>query len=101
MIGLLKIGRKNLFLYDTQMKAYDGEFVAVLDFYVHTSCQRQGHGRKLFDYMLNYEKVAPHEVALDNPTGIYLHIMRLHCILFTPTGQMKLKIMDAKFEHET
>ncbi|VDK57606.1 unnamed protein product [Gongylonema pulchrum] len=53
------------------MKAYDGEFVAVLDFYVHPSCQRQGHGQKIFDYMLNCEKVAPHEVALDNPTDLH------------------------------
>ncbi|VDN02862.1 unnamed protein product [Thelazia callipaeda] len=78
LIGLLKIGCKKLFLYDNQMKAYYGEFVSVLDFYVHQSRQKQGHGHKIFDYMLNYEKVMPYEVALDNPTVTLLSFMAKH-----------------------
>lgn len=69
LLGMLKVGRKQLFLYDRQMKTYEGELMALLDFYVHFSLQRQGYGKKLFDFMLQCERVSAHEVALDNPTG--------------------------------
>lgn len=66
---MLKIGRKHLFLYDKELKTYEGELTALLDFYVHISCQRQGCGKKLFDYMLHSENVQPYEIAFDSPTG--------------------------------
>uniref|UniRef100_A0A183UQV9 N-acetyltransferase domain-containing protein n=1 Tax=Toxocara canis TaxID=6265 RepID=A0A183UQV9_TOXCA len=43
LIGMLKVGRKQLFLYDREMKTYEGELLALLDFYVHFSYQRQGY----------------------------------------------------------
>lgn len=69
LIGMLKVGRKQLFLYDREMKTYEGELLALLDFYVHFSYQRQGYGKKLFEFMLHYERIAAHDVAFDNPTG--------------------------------
>uniref|UniRef100_A0A914ZUR8 N-acetyltransferase domain-containing protein n=1 Tax=Parascaris univalens TaxID=6257 RepID=A0A914ZUR8_PARUN len=78
LLGMLKVGRKHLFLYDRQMKTYEGELMALLDFYVHFSLQRQGYGKKLFDFMLQCEQVSANEVALDNPTVTLLAFMTKH-----------------------
>uniref|UniRef100_A0AC35U958 Alpha-tubulin N-acetyltransferase n=1 Tax=Rhabditophanes sp. KR3021 TaxID=114890 RepID=A0AC35U958_9BILA len=68
LIGYLKVGRKRLFIYDRDQVTYEGEFLCILDFYVHWKYQRQGNGRKLFDSMLRHERIQAHKVALDNPT---------------------------------
>ena len=52
LLGLLKVGRKQLFFYDQNMETYHGKVLCVLDFYVHFSRQRQGIGKHLFDEML-------------------------------------------------
>lgn len=70
MLGMLKVGRKQLFFYDKNMQVsvllcmsidakcrlhmqtYHGKCLCVLDFYVHFSRQRQGIGKHLFDFML-------------------------------------------------
>jgi Touch receptor neuron protein Mec-17. len=43
--GLLKVGKKNLFYYDTSGKPKELRPLCVLDFYVHESVQRMGIGR--------------------------------------------------------
>uniref|UniRef100_A0A7E4VMF2 Alpha-tubulin N-acetyltransferase n=1 Tax=Panagrellus redivivus TaxID=6233 RepID=A0A7E4VMF2_PANRE len=75
LLGYLKVGRKKLFLYDRQMVTYEGEFLSLLDFYVHFHYQRKGIGRALFDMMLKNERVLPYQVALDNPTVTLLAFM--------------------------
>ena len=52
MVGILKVGRKRLFVYDTHGNQHEIEPLCVLDFYVHESRQRRGYGRQLFDFML-------------------------------------------------
>lgn len=52
VIGILKVGTKNLFIYDMHGVQHEMAPLCVLDFYVHESRQRQGCGRKLFDFML-------------------------------------------------
>jgi alpha-tubulin N-acetyltransferase 1 len=52
-IGLIKIGRRRLFVRDEVGSVKEIEPVCVLDFYVHESCQRSGFGRQLFEYMLD------------------------------------------------
>ena len=44
------------------------EPLCVLDFYIHESCQRQGIGKLLFEYMLQCEKIQPCELAYDAPS---------------------------------
>ena len=51
-VGILKMGRKKLFVYDNHGKQHEMEPMCVLDFYVHESKQRMGCGKKLFEYML-------------------------------------------------
>lgn len=53
VIGILKVGPKHLYIYDTNGEVYERTPLCVLDFYVHESRQRLGYGRKLFDTMLN------------------------------------------------
>ncbi|KOB66584.1 Alpha-tubulin N-acetyltransferase, partial [Operophtera brumata] len=52
VLGMLKVGRKHLFLFDEQQSVREVEPLCVLDFFVLRSCQRHGLGRALFDHML-------------------------------------------------
>ena len=51
-VGMIKVGRKTLFLLD--MHGVQNEMVplCVMDFYVHNTKQRNGCGKKLFEHML-------------------------------------------------
>ena len=40
----------------------------VLDFYVHESLQRQGVGQTIFEFMLEFERMAPEQFAYDRPS---------------------------------
>ena len=42
--------------------------LCVLDFYVNEQVQRGGHGRHLFETMLEDESVKPHKLAYDRPS---------------------------------
>jgi len=69
LLGFLKVGRKQLFLFDKNLQPYEGSFVCLLDFYVHYSHQRKGIGSRLFQFMMDSERVQEaYQIALDNPT---------------------------------
>jgi len=79
VIGLLKVGKKNLFLLDgggAQKQVYP---MCILDFYVHESRQRLGCGRVLFEAMLADQKVVhPRFLAIDRPSPKLLGFFRKH-----------------------
>jgi GNAT superfamily N-acetyltransferase len=52
VVGLLKVGRKKLFVFDAAGAYHEMEVLCVLDFYVHESKQRMGCGKALYEYML-------------------------------------------------
>ena len=52
VIGIIKVGSKKLFVYDRDGEQHEMQPLCVLDFYVHESRQRNGCGKKLFQYML-------------------------------------------------
>lgn len=52
VIGILKVGEKHLYIYDTNGRVHERTPLCVLDFYVHESKQRLGYGKRLFDAML-------------------------------------------------
>ena len=52
VVGLLKVGRKNLFLLDRNGDQNEVCPTCILDFYVHESRQRSGCGKLLFQHML-------------------------------------------------
>jgi len=52
VIGILKVGSKHLYVYDTNGQVHERTPLCLLDFYVHESKQRLGYGKRLFDTML-------------------------------------------------
>ena len=70
VLGLLKVGRKKLFLLDEAGEQHEECPMCVLDFYVHESRQRSGCGRRLFEAMLadQGEGLHPANMAVDRPS---------------------------------
>ncbi len=52
--------------------------MCVLDFYVHESVQREGHGKQLFDLMLETENVSPAKLGYDRPSSKLLAFCAKH-----------------------
>jgi alpha-tubulin N-acetyltransferase 1 len=51
-IGFIKVGVKKLFIRNHAGQIIEMSPLCVLDFYVHESVQRGGHGKDLFEKML-------------------------------------------------
>ena len=68
VLGFIKVGNKKLFLRDRNYNYHEVNTLCVLDFYVHESIQRKGLGKQLFDFMLDFEKKTPEELAYDRPS---------------------------------
>lgn len=50
--GMLKVGKKGLYVFDRDGQHYQVTPPCILDFYVHESRQRTGLGKQLFEHML-------------------------------------------------
>lgn len=75
LIGILKIGAKNLYLYDKDVMHYLN-CLCVLDFYISRTFQRKGLGIKLFNYMLKDNDICPNELCYDNPSTKLQHFLK-------------------------
>lgn len=78
VVGMLKIGRKKLFLLDHEQRTKECAPLCVLDFYIHESRQRRGYGKRLFDYMLRDQNVNPGHMAVDKPSDKFLSFLQKH-----------------------
>ncbi|XP_013137585.1 PREDICTED: alpha-tubulin N-acetyltransferase-like [Papilio polytes] len=78
VLGMLKIGPKQLFLHSRKGKLSITTPMCVLDFYVVENRQRQGFGKKLFDFMLEDQKLKPYELAIDGPSLKMLQFLKKH-----------------------
>ena len=78
VVGMLKVGRKKLFLLDHSGKPNEMTPMCVLDFYVTETRQRTGCGRKLFETMLAREGVDPRYLAIDRPSDKLISFLRKH-----------------------
>ena len=76
VLGFIKVGTKKLFLRDRNYNYHEVNPLCVLDFYVHESIQRRGVGKQLFDYMLDFEKKLPTELAYDRPSPKLLSFLK-------------------------
>ena len=76
VLGFIKVGDKKLFLRDRNFNYHEVNTLCVLDFYVHESTQRKGIGKQLFDFMLNFEKKDPRELAYDRPSPKLLNFLK-------------------------
>lgn len=88
VVGFLKIGKKSLYLFNEQGKTVYVTAYCLLDFWIHESRQRQGWGRKLFQYMIEQENLLPQEIAYDRPSS------KLHNFLAKHYGKYKRKFSD-------
>nr|XP_014095878.2 alpha-tubulin N-acetyltransferase 1-like [Bactrocera oleae] len=79
VVGLLKIGMKDLYLFDElgQSRKVDNA-PCILDFYVHDKRQRSGLGKKLFQTMLSEEKWEPVKCSVDRPSEKLLGFLKKH-----------------------
>ncbi|KAK7094448.1 alpha-tubulin N-acetyltransferase-like [Littorina saxatilis] len=80
-VGILKIGRKRLFVYDRHGQQWEMNPLCILDFYVHESRQRMGCGRRLFDFMLKDENSCPQHLAVDRPSHKFASFLAKHYAL--------------------
>ena len=48
----------------------------ILDFYVHENWQREGHGKDLFDWVLEDNKIEPKMLAYDRPSHKFLSFLK-------------------------
>ncbi|XP_034947784.1 alpha-tubulin N-acetyltransferase-like [Chelonus insularis] len=78
VVGLLKTGSKNLFMFDETGAHYQLQPRCVLDFYVHETKQRMGFGKDLYQYMLAEEQIRPVKLAIDRPSEKFLRFLRRH-----------------------
>ncbi|CAD8115754.1 unnamed protein product [Paramecium primaurelia] len=75
-LGILKIGRKNLFYRDLNGVIKEIQPICVLDFYVHESVQRKGIGKELFEEMLRQEMLRPEKLGYDRPSPKLLGFLK-------------------------
>lgn len=87
-MGILRIGRKQLYLYDNNMIPYEGNFVCVLDFYIHYSFQRRGIGNRLFNFMMENERIEmAYQIGFDDPSVALLQFLHKKYNLDNPIWQ--------------
>jgi len=80
-LGLLKVGKRNLFIRNELGALKEIKPLCVLDFYVHESVQRNGIGKLLFEKMLAHEKVSPHKLGYDRPSEKLIAFLSRHYAL--------------------
>ncbi|XP_020829900.1 alpha-tubulin N-acetyltransferase 1 isoform X6 [Phascolarctos cinereus] len=101
IIGFLKVGYKKLFVLDDRGAHNEVEPLCILDFYIHESLQRHGHGLKLFRYMLEKERVEPHQLAIDRPSEKLLRFLNKHYNLESTVPQVNnFVIFEGFFAHQ-
>ncbi|CBZ50587.1 conserved hypothetical protein [Neospora caninum Liverpool] len=73
--GFLKIGNKILWVgTNSGMERINA--LSLLDFYILESCQREGHGRRLFERMLATERLQAGQIAYDRPSSKMLSFLK-------------------------
>lgn len=88
VIGLLKVGTKDLYLFDEKGQTRKMEqSPSILDFYVHESRQRAGLGKRLFETMLKEEQWTPLKCSVDRPSEKLLAFLGKHYGLLRPIPQ--------------
>jgi len=100
--GILKMGKRNLFYYDSYGRVKELKPMCVLDFYVHESAQRSGIGKVLFEKMLEYERIDPSKLAYDRPSPKLISFLKKHYGLskFIPQNN-NFVIFDQYWEDST
>eukprot|EP00091_Calanus_sinicus_P000989 TRINITY_DN10953_c0_g1_i1.p1 TRINITY_DN10953_c0_g1~~TRINITY_DN10953_c0_g1_i1.p1 ORF type:complete len:251 (-),score=76.92 TRINITY_DN10953_c0_g1_i1:108-782(-) len=97
VVGLLKVGRKKLFLLDEVGKHNEMVPQCVLDFYVVENRQRSGCGKRLFEFMLRSEAVDPRYLAVDRPSPKLIAFLQKHYGLVRTIPQINNYVIFSGF----
>ncbi|CAJ0583687.1 unnamed protein product, partial [Mesorhabditis spiculigera] len=97
--GMLKVGRRSLYLRNRDDVLFNETMLCVLDFYVCEGERNKGIGKELFDKMLEEEDVQPYQIAYDNPSKMLVAFLKKHYDLDDPIKQSTgLLVFDPIFE---
>ncbi|XP_067645382.1 alpha-tubulin N-acetyltransferase 1-like isoform X5 [Eurosta solidaginis] len=102
VIGLLKVGAKNLYLFDNvgDTRKVD-QAPCILDFYIHETRQRTGLGKRIFDFMLAEENWIPVKCTVDRPSEKLLKFLKKYYGLETIIPQTnKFVLYEGFFEKD-
>ena len=97
VVGIIKTGKKKLFIYNDSPVLHEIEPLCVLDFYVHESFQRKGYGKKLFEHVLQHERVRPEKLAYDRPSPKFLAFLSKHYRLSNHIPQQNNFVVFRKY----
>uniref|UniRef100_A0A1X7SI81 N-acetyltransferase domain-containing protein n=1 Tax=Amphimedon queenslandica TaxID=400682 RepID=A0A1X7SI81_AMPQE len=97
VLGFIKTGRKRLFLTDNRTLLHEVEPLCIMDFYVHETQQRRGHGKELFENVLQEEGLSAFEVAIDRPSSKFLSFLQRHYQLSSYVKQNNNFVIFDKF----
>lgn len=97
VVGLLKVGRKKLFLLDEVGNHNEMLPMCVLDFYVVENRQRSGCGKRLFEFMLRNEGVEPRYLAIDRPSPKLISFLQKHYGLVRTIPQINNYVIFSGF----
>jgi alpha-tubulin N-acetyltransferase 1 len=75
---MLKTGFKQLFYRNERGRITEMNPLCLLDFYVVEEHQRGGHGKVLYEKMLEVEQKQPSHLAIDRPSQKLLNFMARH-----------------------
>jgi hypothetical protein len=85
LLGFIRMGSKHLIAMGETGGHFHISPLCVLDFYVSESYQRYGHGREIFEFMLNSERdilEGPHKLAYDRPSPKLQGFLKKHYQLY-------------------
>lgn len=76
--GFVKIGTRNLFLWDRKGIQHERKGICLLDFITYPQCQRKGYGKKMIDAMLKDNNLEMSQIPIDRPSTLCLSFMAKH-----------------------
>jgi len=100
VLGFIKVGYKPLFIMDQNGNQSETRPLCVLDFFVMEQFQRQGCGRRLFEFMLQDLSLHPAQLAIDRPSSKFKSFLRKHYNLVGSVPQINnFVIFDGFFRY--
>lgn len=101
VVGIIKVGRKKLFIRSELDVHKEISPLCVLDFYVHESRQRTGKGKMLFEAMMERENIQPWKLAYDRPSTKFVNFLRKHYGLVDFTPQANNFVVFKRYFEDT